>query len=43
VQALKDRDTDELQAQIRVVVERIDAGTQSFGAAREIATGIGGK
>ena len=43
VQALKDRDADELQAQIRMVVERIDAGAQKIGAAREIATGIGRK
>ena len=43
VQALKDRDSDEMQAHIRVVVERIDAGAQRIGAAREIAMEIGGK
>src|SRR5262249_18275713 len=39
VQALKDRDADALQAEIRVVVERIDAGAQKVAAARDLATG----
>ena len=43
VQTLKDRDADELQAQIRVVVERIDAGAQKVAAARDLASGIGRK
>jgi len=43
VQALKDRDADALQAEIRVVVERIDAGAQKVAAARDLANGIGGK
>ena len=43
VQALKDRDADELQTQIRVVVDRIDAGAGKVGEARDIATGIGRK
>ncbi|MEK7282917.1 MAG: transferrin receptor-like dimerization domain-containing protein [Acidobacteriota bacterium] len=41
VQALKERDPQAVQAQIRSVAERIDAGTQKIGAARGIADEIG--
>jgi hypothetical protein len=40
VQALRERDADALQAQMRVVVERIKDGTAKVAAARAIAEGI---
>ncbi len=43
VQALKDRDAEELRVALRVVVERISAATQKIEAAREPAAGLGRK
>jgi N-acetylated-alpha-linked acidic dipeptidase len=41
VQALKDRDAAAVEAQVRNVAERIEAGTQKITAARGMADGIG--